>query len=118
MCKIFVIAGNVDEVITRNGLVLFILQPKLRERKETKQFVMSESEKARSFIGLRRSFSRGGTSTFCLSFSKNPLAKFVIMQSQQNIVSLKGTTDRKSTQIRLKNFFHAPKLLTISVHLR
>jgi len=35
LCKIFVIAGNVDEVITRNGLILFILQPKLRERKQT-----------------------------------------------------------------------------------
>jgi len=35
MCKIFDIAGNVDELITRNGLILFILQPKLIERKET-----------------------------------------------------------------------------------
>jgi len=69
LCKIFVIAGNVDEVITRNGLILFILQPKLRERKETKQSVMSESEKARSFIGVRRHFSTGETSTFCLLFS-------------------------------------------------
>jgi len=31
----FVIAGNFDEIITRNGLILFIFKPKLRERKET-----------------------------------------------------------------------------------
>jgi len=30
----FVIAGNFDEII-RSGFILFILQPKLRERKET-----------------------------------------------------------------------------------
>jgi len=28
-------AGNFDEIITRNGVILFILKPKLRERKET-----------------------------------------------------------------------------------
>jgi len=33
--KIIVFADNFDEVITRNGLILFIMQPKLRERKET-----------------------------------------------------------------------------------
>jgi len=32
---IFVIIGDFDEIITRSGLVLFILQPKLREQKET-----------------------------------------------------------------------------------
>jgi len=32
---IFVIAGNFDEIRARSGLFLFILQPKLRERKET-----------------------------------------------------------------------------------
>jgi len=32
---IFVIAGNFDEIRTRSGLILLILQPKLRERKET-----------------------------------------------------------------------------------
>jgi len=31
----FVIAGNFDEIITKSGLILFILQPKSRERKET-----------------------------------------------------------------------------------
>jgi len=31
----FAIAGNFDEIIARNGLILFILKPKLRERKET-----------------------------------------------------------------------------------
>jgi len=63
---IFVIAGNFDEIRTRSGLILLILQPKLREWKETnKQFVMSEStkvtksesEKAPSFTGVRRAFS-------------------------------------------------------------
>jgi len=28
-------AGNFDEIITRSGLTVFILQPKLRGRKET-----------------------------------------------------------------------------------
>jgi len=43
---IFVIAGNFDEIRTRRGVVVFILQPKLRERKETnKQFVTKESTK-------------------------------------------------------------------------
>ena len=63
---IFVIAGNFDEIRTRSGLILLILQPKLREWKETnKQFVMSEStkvtksesEKAPSITGVRRAFS-------------------------------------------------------------
>jgi len=31
----FVIAGNFDAIITTNGLILFILQLKLREPKET-----------------------------------------------------------------------------------
>jgi len=30
-----VIAGNFGETIIRRGLILFILEPKLRERKET-----------------------------------------------------------------------------------
>jgi len=30
----FVIAGNFDETITRSELILFILKPKVRERKE------------------------------------------------------------------------------------
>jgi len=33
LCIIFVIAGNFDEI--RTGVVVSILQPKLRERKET-----------------------------------------------------------------------------------
>jgi len=51
--------------------VYFETEMKRTERK--KQFVMSqsnESEKARSFIGVRRNFSRRETSTFCISFSK------------------------------------------------
>ena len=39
-----------------------------------------------------------------LLIPEKPFAKFAIMQSQQNIVSLKGITDSKSTQIRLKNY--------------
>jgi len=35
LCIIFVIAGNFDEIRTRTGVVVSILQPKLRERKET-----------------------------------------------------------------------------------
>jgi len=35
LCTIFVIAGNFDEIRARSGLILFILHPKLRERKET-----------------------------------------------------------------------------------
>ena len=35
LCITFVIAGKFDEKITRNKLILFILQPKLREEKET-----------------------------------------------------------------------------------
>jgi len=36
LCITFVIAGHFDEIIiNRSGLILFILQPKLRERKET-----------------------------------------------------------------------------------
>jgi len=31
----FVYAGKFDETITRSGVMLFILKPKLRERKET-----------------------------------------------------------------------------------
>jgi len=30
----FIIAGNSDEIRTRSMLILFILQPKLREQKE------------------------------------------------------------------------------------
>jgi len=35
LCITFVIAGNFDEITTKSGLILFILKPKLRERKET-----------------------------------------------------------------------------------
>jgi len=35
LCITFVIAGNFDEIRTRSRLILLILQPKLRERKET-----------------------------------------------------------------------------------
>jgi len=35
LCITFVIAGNFDEIISRSALILFILKPKLRERKET-----------------------------------------------------------------------------------
>jgi len=28
------IAGNFDEILTKSGLILFILKPKIRERKE------------------------------------------------------------------------------------
>jgi len=35
LCITFVIAGNFDKIILKSGLILFILQPKLRERKET-----------------------------------------------------------------------------------
>jgi len=56
-------------------LILFILQPKVRERKETKQFGMSESTKKRKRESTiihgrpQKFFQRGTTSTFCLSFS-------------------------------------------------
>ena len=42
--------------------------------------------------------------------SRKAFAKFVIMQSKRNIVSLKGTTGSKSTQIRLKNFCILPNV--------
>ena len=57
----------------RVGSVYFATEIKRTER--NKQVLMSEStkvtksEKALSFMSLRRNFSRGGTSTFCLSFS-------------------------------------------------
>jgi len=35
LCITFVITGNFDEIITTIGLMLFVLQQKLRERKET-----------------------------------------------------------------------------------
>ena len=35
LCITFVIAGNFDKIMTTSGLILFILQLKLRERKET-----------------------------------------------------------------------------------
>jgi len=55
--------------------VYFATEIKRTER--NKQFVVSEStkvtksesEKARSFTGVRRNFSRGATPTFCLSFA-------------------------------------------------
>jgi len=43
-----------------------------------------------------------------LLIPEKPFAMFAIMQSYQNIVNLKGITDSKSSQIRLKNYFHAP----------
>ena len=68
MCTTIVIAGNFDEIITRSGLILFILQPTFKRTERNKQFVMSESTKvtkkqsgkARSFMGVPRNFSRGG----------------------------------------------------------
>jgi len=35
LCITFVIAGNFDEILPRRGMILFILKPKLRARKET-----------------------------------------------------------------------------------
>jgi len=35
LCITYVIAGNFDEIMTRSGLILWILKLKLRERKET-----------------------------------------------------------------------------------
>jgi len=54
-------------------LILFILQPKLRERKETNNSQRvkarrNESEKARSFMGVRRNFSRGERRHFVYHF--------------------------------------------------
>ena len=74
LCIPFVIAGNFDEIITRSGLILFILKPKLRERKETNNSYCvkarkNESEKARSFMGVRRIFPGGARSKLCLSFA-------------------------------------------------
>jgi len=43
-----------------------------------------------------------------LVIQDKPFAKFATMQSQRSIVTLKSTTGSKSTQIRLKNFLHAP----------
>jgi len=43
-----------------------------------------------------------------LLIQQKPFVEFAIMQSQRNIVSLKGITGSKSTQIRPKNFLHAP----------
>jgi len=66
LCITFVIAGNFDEIITRSGLVVFILQPKLRKRKERmKQFLMSESTKKRKLEstiihGRPQKFFHGG----------------------------------------------------------
>jgi len=36
---------------------------------ESTKVTKSESEKARSFMSVRRTFYRGATSTFCFSFS-------------------------------------------------
>jgi len=68
LCITFVFAGNFGEIITRSGLILFILQPKLREPKETKQFVMNESTKvtkkrkreSRIIHGRLKKFFQGG----------------------------------------------------------
>ena len=62
-CIIFVIVGNFDETITKSLLILFILQPKLREQKETNnsQWVKArknEIEKAWSLMGVQRNSSR------------------------------------------------------------
>jgi len=45
LCITFAIAGTFDETITRSGLILLILQPKSRDQKQNKQFLMSESTK-------------------------------------------------------------------------
>ena len=74
LCIPFVIAGNFDEIITTSGLILFVLQLKLKRTERNKQFVMSESMKKRKrestiIHGRPQKFFQGGTSTFCLSFS-------------------------------------------------
>jgi len=43
-----------------------------------------------------------------LLIQEKPFAKFAIMQPKRNTVSLKGITGSKTTQMRLKNFLHAP----------
>jgi len=43
-----------------------------------------------------------------LLIHEKPFAKFAIIQPKRNIVSLKGIPGSKSTQMRLKNFSHAP----------
>ena len=65
LCITFVIAGNFDEIITRIGLILFILQLKLKRTERCKQFVMSESTKKRKresriIHGRPQKFFRGG----------------------------------------------------------
>jgi len=50
----------------------------------------------------------GSVSTAYPADSRKAFAKFAITQPQRNIVSLKGITDNRSTQIRLKNFLHDP----------
>jgi len=65
LCITFVTAGNFDEIITRSGLTVFILQPKLRERKETNNSKISESSKTRKreitiIHGCPQLFFRGG----------------------------------------------------------
>ena len=77
LCITFVIADTFAEIITRSGVILFILQPKIREPK--KQTIRNEwkHEKttARSTIihgRPQKFFHRGATSTFCLSFSNFP----------------------------------------------
>ena len=77
LCIPFVIAGNFDEIITTSGLILFVLQLKLKRTERNKQFVMSErtkvtkKRKRESAIihGRPQKFFQGATSTFCLSFS-------------------------------------------------
>jgi len=43
----FIIAGNSDEIRTRSMLILFILQPKLREQKEANNLSWMKAQKQR-----------------------------------------------------------------------
>jgi len=45
-----------------------------------------------------------------LLIQEKPFAKFAVMQSYRNIVSLKGITGGRSTQIGLKNFCMLPNV--------
>jgi len=47
LCITFVIAGNFDEITTKSELILFILKPKLRERKRTNNSWKHEKPKTR-----------------------------------------------------------------------
>jgi len=69
LCITFVIAANFDKIVTRSGLILFVLRTE-----RNKQFVMRESTKklkreSTIIHGRPHKFFQGGTSTFCSSFS-------------------------------------------------